>query len=211
MSIMYNVAAYDDGDGAAFRRWGKMNVIIMYSHHEMCSIRFPQSEMQTRIELSSEKNWIVRVKWQLSAMRIFVFFSAISKRNGAQKNKPRVISDQAPAHAYIREACEINSTNKHVSTRRYSQLETHTSIIIHIRHSFACKRTAYAGACSAHADTVLVTADSWISQINVHLHSPNATEIWYASHIMSYDFVRSNDSSKLICHEIEHFPWQICW
>lgn len=75
MSIMYNVAAYDDGDGAAIRRWGKMNVIIMYSHHEMCSIRFPENEMQTRIELSSEKNGIVRVKWQLSAMSIFVFFS----------------------------------------------------------------------------------------------------------------------------------------
>lgn len=97
--------------------------------------------MHTRIELNRERNER-NCASKMAAQRDEHFFSRqiVTKLSEGEKKKLRMIRHQ-PMNAHDRNACE---KNPQIST--FPHVAAHTTIIIHIRHSLACKHTANVGA-----------------------------------------------------------------
>lgn len=124
--------------GVEVKKIRNNNVVASWNAHDT----FPQNEMHTRIELNRERNERNCASKMAAQRDEHFFFLARLQRNWAKerKKKLRMIRHQ-PMNAHDRNACE---KNPQIST--FPHVATHTTIIIHIRHSLACKHTANVGA-----------------------------------------------------------------
>lgn len=120
---------------ATFRRWGKINVIIMHSHHEMCTIRFHNMKCIRELKQEEDKKNMQRIKWQLGAMNISSWKKKWKKKRNCANDVASPTNEMHYTKMHAEKRARIHVTR--------TVLCSHTNIIIHIRHThFECKQTA---------------------------------------------------------------------